>query len=169
MGLFRRIFAHDEEQTVNQDSDAPPEWAPAVERSRTFGLYNEAPEEEYKAAEEFCRNNPPWAPRFLPSAVVEHIQEEGCKAWELETPQLRRFKGKVVNGSSRKQKVCEVWTEKDCGDSCIMSNLPIMGGLYDVHGKEGVYFEVTIKKMDGIIAIGICSSFIFMAKRLIFG
>ena len=29
-----------------------------------------------------------------------------------------------------------------------------MAGLYDIHGKTGVYFEILIRKMEGIIAIG---------------
>lgn len=48
----------------------------------------------------------------------------------------------------------DVSTAADCGDTCILSSLPILGGVYDIGGKAGVYFEVTILKMKGIIAIG---------------
>lgn len=47
-----------------------------------------------------------------------------------------------------------VSTDRKCREVCLMSDLPILGGLYDIQGKEGVYYEITINKMDGIIAIG---------------
>ncbi|KAJ7133410.1 hypothetical protein C8R44DRAFT_611637 [Mycena epipterygia] len=42
------------------------------------------------------------------------------------------------------------------GDTCFTSNLPIIAGNYDVNLKQGVYFEITIRKMerDGTIALG---------------
>ena len=63
--------------------------------------------------------------------------------------------GKVVDeGEKGKHGVCKIITEKSCGDTCLFSNLPIMAGLYEIQGKHGVYYEVLVKKMDGIIAIG---------------
>ena len=41
-----------------------------------------------------------------------------------------------------------------CKDVCLLSDLPMMAGLYDVQGKIGVYYEILIHRMDGIIAIG---------------
>ncbi|OCB89094.1 hypothetical protein A7U60_g3778 [Sanghuangporus baumii] len=152
------------------DPDAPPpEWAPASEPSSTYGMKNEAPEDEYEAAEEFCEQNPPDSPRFLPSADVDRIREIGCKGWTLVPPKLSRFKGHITeirtvrgkessssytSGEKSGPKVIEIVTEKGCGDSCVLSNYPIMAGLYDIQGKEGVYYEVTILQMDGVIAIG---------------
>jgi len=150
MSWFKRTIDHHTSRP-----EEPPAWAPAIEPSRTYGIYNEAPEQEFMAAEDFCRRNPVYQPRILPSSDVQRIQEEGCKAWDLLKPALQaRFKGTIDNGSSAKNKVVEVLTAKDCGDSCIMSNFPILAGLYDNQGKEGVYYEITIKQMDGIIAIG---------------
>ena len=48
----------------------------------------------------------------------------------------------------------KVVTDKRCKDVCIFSNLPIIAGLYDIKGKQGVYYEVVIRKMGGIIAVG---------------
>jgi len=50
--------------------------------------------------------------------------------------------------------VVNVQTRPECKDVCLLSDLPIMAGLYDVQGKSGVYYEVHIDRMDGIIAIG---------------
>ena len=33
----------------------------------------------------------------------------------------------------------------------------LRGGLYDIQGKEGIYYEILINRMDGIIAVGMCS------------
>ena len=38
------------------------------------------------------------------------------------------------------------------------TTMPIIADLYDIKGKRGVYHEVVIWKMDGIIAIGNTSS-----------
>jgi hypothetical protein len=47
-----------------------------------------------------------------------------------------------------------VQTTKNTKDTSLLSNFPIMGGLYDVTGKEGVYYEVTVRTMKGVIAVG---------------
>jgi len=47
-----------------------------------------------------------------------------------------------------------VRTEKGCQDTCVMSDLPIMAGLYDIHGRRGVYYEIRVNRMDGVVAIG---------------
>lgn len=148
---------------------APPEWAPAPEvvvslsltllhiqcyqcflEQHTFGKYNEAPEDEYQAAEDFCEQHPLWAPRLLPSHIVDDITKRGCNAWGLLTPPAPRFVGEIQQGPA----VLSVRTSEKCKDSCILSNVPIIGGLYDIQGKHGVYFEVCIRKMNGFIAIG---------------
>ena len=150
MSWFKRAIGHGSIQ------DNPPEWKPAPEQSRIHGLFNEAPTNEYRAAEDFCRHNALYPPRILPSNDVDRIKEQGCKAWSLLEPGLKpRFKGRVRDiGSVSKSKLVEVRSDSGCGDVCIMSNLPIMGGHYDIRGKQGVYFEVTVKQMQGIVAIG---------------
>ena len=45
-------------------------------------------------------------------------------------------------------------TSLECKDVCLLSDLPIVAGLYDIKGKTGIYYEVQIDRMDGIIAIG---------------
>jgi len=50
--------------------------------------------------------------------------------------------------------VTKVVTDRFCGDVCIFSNLPIIAGLYDTKGKQGIYYEVVIRTMRGIVAIG---------------
>ncbi|KAI9058533.1 hypothetical protein FKP32DRAFT_1636635 [Trametes sanguinea] len=139
------------------DLFAPPEWKPAPEASHTIGLYADAPDDEYKAAEQFCRQHPVEPPKLLASNVVERIDALGCRAWGLEVPSTPRFRGSVHNigGDSKGNLgVVRVVTDKTCQDVTILSDLPILAGLYDVHGKLGVYYEVKILRMDGLIAVG---------------
>ncbi|KAF9526037.1 endosome protein [Crepidotus variabilis] len=144
---------HDEDQ----GSSMPPAWAPAPEISHQYGKWNEAPEEEYDAAEAFCSEYPVQPPRLLPSNAIDAITNLGCKAWGIEYPTSPRFAGTIRNPDDKKGSsagVCTVQTNKKCKDTCLLSSLPILAGLYDIQGKTGVYFEVQIHRMDGIIAVG---------------
>ncbi|KAI0357600.1 hypothetical protein OH77DRAFT_1451126 [Trametes cingulata] len=137
------------------DLAAPPEWKPAPEASYTDGLYADATEDEYESAERFCAQYPPDPPRLLPSHIVERIDAVGCRAWQLELPRSPRFRALIQNGGEKRSAgVVSVVTEPSCQDVCLLSDLPILAGLYDIHGKLGVYYEVKILRMDGIIAIG---------------
>lgn len=135
--------------------EAPPGWTPAPEQSHAWGLHSDVPEDEFEAAERFCKQFPLESPKLLSSAMVERIATEGCKPWTMDRPVSDRFFGHIASGRGEKSSgVTRVVTEKGCGDVCLMSNLPLLAGLYDVQGKSGVYYEVQIQKMDGIIAIG---------------
>lgn len=134
----------------------PPSWTPAPETSYPHGLFNEAPEEECDLASEFCTTFPPESPRLLPSSEIERIAIEKCTAWGLLHPS-DRFVGHVQN--QRKMPdgtgvVTNVVTTLDCKDCCLISNLPLMAGQYHIPRDGGVYYEVTIQKMEGVIAIG---------------
>lgn len=80
----------------------------------------------------------------------------GCGAWSIETSRSPRFVGNVWNSSNSKTELglSLVQTTPACQSVSLFSNLPIIAGLYDTQGKTGVYYEVCIKKMDGLIAIG---------------
>ncbi|KAI0347813.1 hypothetical protein BDW22DRAFT_1403969 [Trametopsis cervina] len=135
--------------------DQPPGWTAATEQSHTLGLYNEATDEEFESAKRFCSIYPLEQPRLLSSDMVERIQIEGCRVWNIEVPRSSRFVGRVSAGGEKgKASVSKVVTEAKCESVCLLSNLPIMAGLYEIQGKSGVYYEVLVKKMDGIIAIG---------------
>ena len=136
----------------------PPPWKPASERSHKLGLLNEASDDDWTRAEAFCKTHSPTPPKLLPSNVIEDIQLLGCAAWGLEFPSDPHFVGRVERGDRTKSgsgggawKVC---TEKGCQDTCVMSDLPIMAGLYDIHRRRGVYYEIRVNRMDGVIAIG---------------
>ncbi|KAJ3556441.1 hypothetical protein NM688_g2028 [Phlebia brevispora] len=134
---------------------APPEWTPAPEQSHDWGLFHEATDSEFQSAEAFCAQHPVEPPKLLPSNQVERIDEEGCRAWTIEHPRSSRFTGQIVRaGAEKTAAVTRIATTNACGDVCLFSNLPIMAGLYEIHGKSGVYYEITVKKMRGIIAIG---------------
>ena len=135
-------------------SDLPPGWTPAAEQSHTYGLRNEATDDEYESAVRFCRQNPVQAPKLLSSELVERINIAGCRLWTLDQPSSSRFVGQVVGGGEKGSDTTRVVTSETCGDVCLMSNLPLLAGLYDIQGKSGVYYEVCIRRMDGIIAIG---------------
>ena len=66
-----------------------------------------------------------------------------------------RFKGRIGAGIDEGGVgVTKVVTNKKCKGVCIFSNLPIMAGLCDIKGKRGICYEVVIREMKGIIAIG---------------
>ncbi|PSR76673.1 hypothetical protein PHLCEN_2v8270 [Hermanssonia centrifuga] len=135
--------------------DVPPDWTPAPERSHTLGLRNEASDDEYASAEAFCARHPLETPKLLSSDMVERIDAEGCRAWTMEWPGSPRFIGSVHSaGEKRIPEVTKVTTADGCGDVCLLSNLPLLAGLYEIQGKSGVYYEVRIQKMNGIVAIG---------------
>ncbi|TFY78143.1 hypothetical protein EWM64_g5869 [Hericium alpestre] len=144
----------------NPPDAPPPEWAAAPERSHTYGLVNEASEDDWEWAERFCKAYPMKAPGLLNSDVLERIKgPEGCGPWTMQfwSHTTDRFIGKIetdvkgigVAGATR------VRTEKGCKDCSILSNLPIVAGMYAVPPTaKGAYFEVRINKMKGVIAIG---------------
>lgn len=144
----------------SSNPDHPPEWTAAPEAPHQWGRFSEASEEDYQKAEAFCERNPRETPHMLTQGVIEQINAKGCAAWGLEWPDTKRFRGTIRSPDEMKGKgdegVIRVATEKECKDSCLLSNLPIAAGLYDIQGKRGVYYEVTIHQMEepGIIAIG---------------
>ncbi|KXN83987.1 Protein ssh4 [Leucoagaricus sp. SymC.cos] len=133
---------------------APPEWAPAPERSYQYGKYGDAPGDEYEAGEEFCMTHPLSPPRLLPSHIIDRIQSHGGRAWGIEYPSLSRFSGTISNDNKGGPGVVKVQTTPECGDVCLMSDLPILAGLYDTYGKTGVYYEIQIHRMKKCIAVG---------------
>ena len=62
------------------------------------------------------------------------------------------FKGKFYQES--RTGMTKAVSDRECIVMCMRSNMPIMAGLYDTNGKNGVYYEVKIIRMEGIIAIG---------------
>ncbi|KAI0056576.1 hypothetical protein BV25DRAFT_1832122 [Artomyces pyxidatus] len=137
----------------------PPAWAPAPERSHTLGLYNEASDDNYRRAEAFCAHNPLQPPGLLPSDVVERIQAEGSGAWGIQWPSPAMahtvdIQGDVKGDPARSTGAWRVRSKANCTDLCLLSSLPIAAGLYDIRGKQGVYYEVRVNRMDGVIAIG---------------
>ncbi|KAG7094305.1 hypothetical protein E1B28_007907 [Marasmius oreades] len=140
-------------------SAEPPGWAPAQETVHQWGLYNESSEEDYQAAIDFCLRYPLQPPRLVPSNALDVIRQEGSRAWGIQIPsqEIRRFSGKITNISLKGAPVVIVETDDRCGSFCLMSDLPIMAGLYDVSRQNGVYFEVKIVKMfppQSYLAIG---------------
>ena len=133
----------------------PPGWTPAPERSHTLGLHKEATDADYEAARAFCAQHPMEAPRLLSSDVVDRVDAEGCKVWTMEWPSSPRFVGHIQDGGEKgATEVTKIVTDEKCKDVSLFSNLPILAGLYEIQGKTGVYYEVHVKKMAGIVAIG---------------
>ena len=136
----------------------PPRWKPSSERSHKLGLLNEASDYDYERAKAFCKSHRPNPPKLLPSNVIDSIRLLGCAAWGLEYPTNSRFAGQIERSDQTKSGsgggTWKVRTEKGCQDTCIMSDLPVMAGLYDIHGRRGVYYEIRVNRMDGVVAIG---------------
>ncbi|KAI0276463.1 hypothetical protein BGY98DRAFT_919345 [Russula aff. rugulosa BPL654] len=144
-----------------EERHPPPAWNPAPERSHTLGLFNEASDDDWERAEAFCTTHPPTPPKLLASDVIDRIRVLGCAAWGLERPtDDARFVGhidrgdQIKSGSGGDEGTWKVRTEKRCRDSCVICDLPLMAGLYDIHGRRGVYYEVRVNRMDGVVAIG---------------
>jgi hypothetical protein len=164
MGWLTKVLHSDHSESSgsasgSSSSAAPPAWATATEHSYANGRYADASENSFTAGESFCMHNPVFPPALLPSDVVDRINAQGCAAWGLTTPLHRNFVGRVgpsPSDSKGQSGVVTVVTDEKCDDACLMSDLPIMAGLYAQGGKEGVYFEITIREMNGTIAIGMC-------------
>jgi hypothetical protein len=145
-----------------------PEWSASVSKTYANGLYSDAPEDEYQAGEAFCATHPVEAPRLLSSHIIQSVREQGYACWGLAMPVLSRFKGIIANvpgvdvasSSGTTSGLTTVKTAGGCGDTCIFSNLPIIGGLYQSPpGLRGVYYEVKVHLMEGVIAIGETKSY----------
>jgi hypothetical protein len=145
----------------SEERHLPPAWNPAPERSHELGLVNEASDDDWERAYAFCTTHPPTPPKLLASDVIDRIRVLGCAAWDLERPTDAHFVGHIERGDQIKPGsgggTWKVRTEKRCRDSCITSELPLMAGLYDIHGRRGVYFEVRVNRMEGVVAIGTLS------------
>lgn len=141
-----------------EERHPPPAWKPASERSHTLGLFHEASDDDYERAKAFCTAHRPTPPILLPSNVIDRIRLQGCSAWGLERPTDARFIGHIERGYQAKSHLgggtWKVRTEKRCRDTCVMSDLPLMAGLYDIHDRRGVYYEVRVNRMEGVVAIG---------------
>jgi hypothetical protein len=152
--LKKKVHQHDRPHA----SQAPPAWAPATEASHIEGMYSDAPEAEAAAAVEFCNTNPVETPRLLPSDVVERINAVGIRAWGIEYPRTPRFVGHISASPSESKGglgVVKVSTDGEkCRDTCLLSDLPLSAGLYNAGGKLGIYYEITIHRMEGTIALG---------------
>ncbi|KAL4081153.1 hypothetical protein J3A83DRAFT_4205234 [Scleroderma citrinum] len=135
----------------------PPEWAPAPEQSHMCGLFNEASEYQFAAAERFCSTYPPDQPRILDSRVVDDIRSQKGAAWGLTQPVT--FAG-TIDGQIKAHGggvVTRVTTRRNQGDCCLLSSLPIVAGQYHIPRNGGVYYEIVVETMEGadsIIAIG---------------
>lgn len=123
-----------------------------ISLQHVHGKLFEAPGEEYEAAEQFCQVYPVSLPRTLPSYVIDQIHHSGATVWGIEQPTLKRFSGTIT--ATVNPGVVRVQSKANCGDTCLMSDLPILAGLYDIRGQRGVYYEIMINRMEGIIAIG---------------
>ncbi|KAF9783538.1 hypothetical protein BJ322DRAFT_1071619 [Thelephora terrestris] len=153
--LLDKLF-HKGKATQSHHSDlSPPQWTPAVETTHEHGKYQDATFDEYEEAERFCARYRVEKPKLLLSNVVERLSQEGCKPWGIKYPASSRFEGRIESMMDKGGAgVIKIFTDKICKDVCLFSDLPIMAGLYDTKGKQGVYYEVVIRKMGGIIAIG---------------
>ena len=134
---------------------SPPGWTPNIKDSYEHGLYSDATHDEFESAKLFCARHSVDGPKPLPEDTVEILSQKGCGPWQMKLPQSHGLKGQVGSRTgSQELGVIKVVTEKGCESTCIFSNLPIIAGSYDIVGKKGVYYEVVVKKMKGVIAIG---------------
>lgn len=158
------MFWH--KQRTHRPPSPPPAWTSAPEQSHAYGRFNEASEQDCARADAFCLRHAVEPSRLLPSSDIDRIASEGSNAWGLEFhltdpsfSQRHTFHGTIHNQSKLHNGsgiVTKVETTRECNDCCLISNLPLIGGLYyrPPTRSQGVYFELTILKMHGVIAIG---------------
>ncbi|KAN0074637.1 hypothetical protein V8E55_011686 [Tylopilus felleus] len=147
-------------------SPPPPPWTSAAEQSYEYGRFNEALQQDCNKADVFCARNAVEPSRLLPTTDVDRITAEGTNAWGLEFyitdptfMQRQTFHGSIANQSKLPSGTgvgTKVETTRECKDCCLISNFPFISGLYHrtLGHDKGVYFEVTIHKMNGVIALG---------------
>lgn len=123
--------------------------------------------EDCDRADQFCAWTALEPARPLPSTDIDRIARESCNAWGLDfritdpsSVQRETFQGTIHNQSKFRGTgiVIKVKTTKACKDCCLVNTLPFICGLYHrppVRGR-GVYFELTIQKMNGVIALVDC-------------
>ncbi|OAX35994.1 hypothetical protein K503DRAFT_802381 [Rhizopogon vinicolor AM-OR11-026] len=156
MNWFNHHRHHHGPEHVSQcaSPSAPPEWTPAVERSNTYGLLNEASDESYEKAQEFCERYPVESSALLPSQTLSDIANDGCLEWRIQIDNSSH-----VSVNPGKGGLSRISSRADCPDTCLLSNLPIVAGQYHFPNDGGVYYEITVHKMTdptkgGVIAIG---------------
>lgn len=95
-------------------------------------------------------------PRLLPSRAVEDLNSYGSKVWSIDKPTTPRFVGEITGGGyeTKSNAPITIRTGDACKSVALLSNLPLMAGLYDIQGKTGVYYEICVKSMTGIVSIG---------------
>jgi hypothetical protein len=134
---------------------APPEWTPAVEQSNTYGLLNEASDESYQKAQDFCERYPVESSALLPSHTLEDVAGNGCLEWRIKASNSPH----VSVNPSGKDGLSLIRSGADCPDTCLLSNLPLVAGQCQFPNDGGVYYEIAVHKMidptkGGVIAIG---------------
>jgi Ran-binding protein 9/10 len=137
----------------------PPSWTPAPEVPHQQAPFNNASREEWKEAKKYCSTLPPEPAMVLSLAALDKINTEGCGAWSLEISRGSRFKGRIVHAPQDGHALVRVVTHPGCKDTSLLSNLPVMAGLYGTQGNMGIYYETKIQRMNGIIAVGEYYSF----------
>ncbi len=139
----------------------PPTYEALQQPSHTFGLYNEANDDDFEWAKEWMESVgeiPADPQRFHPN-VERDIASYGCKLYRLVQPPREgaledRFQGHVVLPPQCAYGTSEVVTKRGCKDVCLLSNFPLHFGMYDRSELRGVYYEITVEKMKGVIALG---------------
>jgi len=139
----------------------PPSYEALQQPSHIFGLYNEANDDDFEWAKEWMESAgeiPANPYRFAPN-VERDIASYGCKLYSLVNPPADdamkdRFQGYVVLPPRCAYGTSEVVTKRGCKDVCLLSNFPLHFGMYDRSNLRGVYYEITVEKMKGVIALG---------------
>jgi len=132
----------------------PPEWTASSELSYDWGLKTEATADEYEAGEQFCKDYPLEPPRLLDSRLIDKIRDKGSSVWQMLPPNSTRFRGLVTHTMEG----TIIATGRDCKDSCLLSNLPIVGGYYRQTSQKGIYYEITVKFMDSDATVALGSA-----------
>ncbi|KAJ7600124.1 hypothetical protein C8J56DRAFT_879858 [Mycena floridula] len=116
--------------------------------------------------------------QLLFAASLDKVRNEGAWAWGFCSPQIRDqytnsldvlfleiatprgggFHGSIHNSvyGTETRGVVNITTLSTTTDTCLLSNLPLVGGKYMVSpNRQGIYYEICILEMEDAVGVGL--------------
>ncbi|KAJ7600105.1 hypothetical protein C8J56DRAFT_1072839, partial [Mycena floridula] len=100
----------------------------------------------------------PGSSQLLIAASLDKVRDEGAWAWGFTTIPGGGFRGSIHNPAygTQTQGVVSITTRFSTTYTCLLSNLPLVGGRYKISpNKQGIYYEVRIPEMKGAVGVGL--------------
>ncbi|KAJ7573206.1 hypothetical protein C8J56DRAFT_840580 [Mycena floridula] len=121
---------------------------------------------------------PPDSSQVVIAGSLDKVRDEAAWAWGFNTPQTQDqytnnldvlfleiatprdggFHGSIHNPvyGAQAPGVVRITTLSTTTDTCLLSNLPLIGGRYKISpNKQGIYYEVRILEMEDAVGVGL--------------